>query len=400
MSVQRVSDLKTRILEAQQGNKTERKAEKTSAMKSKAAKKKKIQEEHPLSPESDMSEPDEDFASRDKKAGLCWAARWRFVIDNYFRLQSLAKNMHSCLHVAFQVLGFMDVSYDQDLVSTSSRLLQDVKPPVTTKTVKATETVEKPTEVGKTGETPMTEKAVDKTCTGQMEQNGETEAAEKAQEANQSTAGNETEKKPLSALGKSIQLAVHGAPKPDTEKVGEPKPKRRGRKPKDGTEKVEDAKPPRKRAKAAAKEPKESTSAKKEESETITAACPEAKDGISKTQDPVSGPATNHAKSVSEKDVPGEENGGPLETKSEPKEEKGDSKENANLPRATKTTGRKRRSARAKDEDTVENEKKQAKSSGSKEKQPEDQKQDEEAEEKKAIKFQIPTLLVCHKPNA
>ena len=71
MSVQRVSDLKTRILEAQQGNKTERKAEKTSAMKSKAAKKKKIQEEHPLSPESDMSEPDEDFASRDKKAGLC-----------------------------------------------------------------------------------------------------------------------------------------------------------------------------------------------------------------------------------------------------------------------------------------------------------------------------------------
>ena len=71
MSVQRFSDLKTRILEAQQGNKTERKAEKTSAMKSKAAKKKKIQEEHPLSPESHMSEPDEDFSSRDKKAGLC-----------------------------------------------------------------------------------------------------------------------------------------------------------------------------------------------------------------------------------------------------------------------------------------------------------------------------------------
>ena len=79
LSAQRVSDLKTRILEAQQGNKVERKGEKASAMKSKAAKKKKIQDENPLSPESDLSEndafgSDEDIATRDKKAGLCCAA--------------------------------------------------------------------------------------------------------------------------------------------------------------------------------------------------------------------------------------------------------------------------------------------------------------------------------------
>ena len=273
------------------------------------------------------------------------------------------------------------------IVYSSFRLLQDKKPPVTRQKkrgeVKGPETVEKPTEVDKTGEKPMTEaddKTVDKTC----------EAAEKAQEAIQST----PEEKPPSALAKSIQLAVHGAPKPDTG-LADPKPKRKGRKPKDEAEKAEDAKPPRKRVKAAAKQQTDSTSATKEkENETITAACPEAKDGISKTQDPVSGPSANDTNNASEKDVAGEEKDGPLE----PKEEKGDSKESAKKPPATQRTGRKRRSEKAKDEDTVE--KKKSKSAGSKESEPEDKKEEEATEEKKAIKFQFPILLVCHKPNA
>ena len=75
LSKERGSDLRARIAEAQKGNKVDRKGEKASAMKSKPAKKKKVQDlsEDDLS-EDDALDHDEEPVACDKKAGLHWAA--------------------------------------------------------------------------------------------------------------------------------------------------------------------------------------------------------------------------------------------------------------------------------------------------------------------------------------